>query len=178
MPERSAEQGLAATGDPRDPSVTDELLRGLGRATVSSGIVQDLLGRALLIGLMVVFVPIGLLYLAAAVLGWVLLGTLVKDVLGLDAIVGVVGVAWWIAAMVLMFFLFRRVYRWLARRAGALGVATELAFGERPDPAASHLAGRWVDPVVRGSSVPEPSPSLAELDARLAPSDRAPGRES
>ena len=156
-----------------EPGVTREVVRGLGEVVRTSPDVQQVVGGLLLLVLMVIFVPAGLLYLlVAGLLYYVIFGVLLP--VGGGQIMGFIGVAYWIGALIGLFVFFRAIYRWLARRSRAVQGATEVAFGGRrpgDDEASAFAVHAAPDRTAPDRTAPpeERTPSLAELDARLAP---------
>ena len=146
-----------------DRQIAGNVERALLERPLGAGAATGLL----LIVLSVVFVPLGLAYLIVA--GLVYYGIFAVVLGARGDLMAYIGGAYWIGALGLMFVLFRRVYRWLARRNRFIAGATEIGFGGATPaidmPAAS-------PPIVAASATAE-TPSLAELDARLAPGEAA-----
>ena len=139
----------------------------------------QLVSGILLLALLVLFVPLGLaVFVLSAVLAVLVLGplgSLLGD--GAKPFLGAVAIAYWLGTLVVMFFVFRRAYRWLRRRAPVIGTATEIGFGNPGQPAPdAETNAAWARlPTPASAPAPAEAPmSLAELDARLAPRDAPP----
>ena len=141
------------------------IARDLGDAALVVPEVRDAVIGVTLIPLLIVFVPLGLLFLVVSALLFygVFVGLLGSAAGGLTS---TIAAAWWVGTLMLMFVLFRGVYRRLARRWKVVGTVATRALD--PDLKMPHSSE---DAFGGPEDVPGPSatPTLAELDARLAP---------
>ena len=128
------------------------------------GIVEDVVSTVSMLVLFILMVPVGLLVL---VVSFLTLG-LITSTVGLPsgALGSMIGIGWLIGTLAVLVLVFRKLYRRMPRRLRA-------AYAAPMQPRASrHLAAS--EPTAPRGGRPTPSPTLAELDARLAPKVAAP----
>lgn len=167
----------APSPSPSGPRVVREIARNVGRAVLATETARQVIGGALLLALFVVFVPLGLVVLFLAGALFVLVFGALGVAFGNEAniILGVAAIAYWVGALVVLFLVFRRAYRWLSRRATAVSTAAEIGFGsangQTDDGGSDTSSARQPAPAAATPS--ETALSLAELDARFAPPEPA-----
>ena len=167
---------MRSTSDP-DPrrsaarEVASEI--GSGVRLAAQPVVDDAISTISMLVLLVLLVPIGILGL---IVSFLLLGLIISTVgLPSGALGSAISVSWFVGTLVALAFIFRKLYRRMPRRLRAAYAAPM----ERATPAS---------PVTLTASVPltapttatapitptPPAPTLAELDARLAPEPGSP----
>jgi hypothetical protein len=169
-------------GRERDESPVAEIARGVGNAAMFVPEIQGAVQGVTLAVLAVVFVPLGLgILVLSAILYVVIFAGLVH--LPAGGLMSALGFGWWILTLVLMFLAFRRLYRWLGSRSSRLRKVVDFGFsapdrgGEGPAPDTARITAARVEHSPGGSAV-EPPMTLAELDARLAPTGDAENKPS
>jgi hypothetical protein len=148
-----------------------EVAREIGAAALYVPEIQNAVRGVTLAILSVIFVPLGLAFLVLSAFLFVI----IFGALGLPpgAITTALGTGWWIGTLVAMFFIFQRIYRWLAARRSPLASVVKAGFD--PPEVWSPRSGREAalaasagEVSASGPGSGAPAPTLAELDARLA----------
>jgi hypothetical protein len=157
---------MAASPPPtpqREPSAARELVGELGSAAkfVADPIVADIVSTISMLVLIVIMVPVGIVIVAVGFIAMAAAFAAVGSPTG--TLATVITLAGLLGILAALFFSFRALYRRMPRRlrasyAAPMETNTELsqAFAHEPAGAA---------PSVQSA----PAPTLAELDARLAP---------
>lgn len=143
-----------------EPSLGRELLRAA--AIGAQPVIEEFRGGVSFLVILAVFVPVGFGVLIASAL---VFGGIFAIVGAPSGTLGVLlGVGWLVLTFGALFLVFRALYRRLPRRIVNLAPDAD----ETPDGAPANVS--LAAPAARGTGRRrEHSPSLAELDARLAP---------
>jgi hypothetical protein len=155
----------------RDPSAARELATDIGtamNAVVLEPMVEHVVGTISMVVLLVLMVPVGLVILIVSFVGMALLLPQLGNPSGTAG--SALVIVWLIGTLAVLSLVFRKMYRRMPRRLrDAYAAPMDLA---RPIAGTAALSRAFGGDALEGEAPGAPSvpaPTLAELDARLAP---------